>query len=325
MNLRNTLFATALALAGLPACGKSSAEEYRFRPSAEVKDLPEKGQKEIAAQLEKFFGTPSKPLAFPTSSAELDTGLDQGKLNRGAAFYKTQCIHCHGTTGDGNGPTARFLNPRPRDYRLGRFKFKSTTTGSQPTRDDLLRVVKEGVHYTAMPAFALYPDADVDAVVEYVKLLSMRGQLEVRLASDYRENDEITEEGVNEAAASIFAGWKEAGSKVVSPTAPKPAMDAASIARGKELFLGQAASCASCHGVDGKGIDDGKRDDWNFPAVPADLTKGRYRGGARPIDIYRRIHSGINGSPMSAFGAQLSSEQIWDLVHYVYSLAPSGS
>lgn len=323
MKLRNTFLATALALAGLSACGKSSAEEYRFRSGPEVKKLADKGQALISAKLAEFFRTPDHPLAF--KSTDLDSGLDQGKVERGAKFYKIQCIHCHGTTGDGNGPTSSFLYPRPRDYRKGVFKFKSTASGEKPTRDDLMRIVNNGVHYTAMPSFKLYDPLDVDAVVEYVMLLSMRGELEIRLASEFEANgDELTEETIKDSATAVFESWKNASSKVISPATPRPAADAASIARGKELFQGQAASCASCHGVDGKGIDDGKKDAWDFPTRPADLTRGIYRGGGRPIDIYRRIHSGINGSPMSAFGNQLSSEQIWDIVNYVYTLAPSG-
>lgn len=323
MNLRNIFLATALALAGLPACGKSSAEEYRFQASAEVKNLPEKAQTQISSELKKLFGTPEKPLAF--KSTDLDSGLDQGKVERGTKFYKVQCIHCHGTTGDGNGPTAAFLNPRPRDYRKGIFKFTSTSPGAKPTHSDLMQIVRDGVHYTAMPSFKLYPEADVEAVVEYVKLLAMRGESEIRLAAEYEANEELTDESIQDSVNSVFSSWKEASSKVVTPTAPRTTADAASLARGKELFEGGLASCASCHGVDGRGIDDGKKDEWQFPTRPANLTKGVYRGGARPVDIYRRIHSGIKGSPMSSFGAQLSSEQIWDIVNYVYTLAPSGS
>ena len=36
---------------------------------------------------------------------------------------------CHGSSGAGDGPTAAFLYPRPRDYRRGLFKFTSTAQG----------------------------------------------------------------------------------------------------------------------------------------------------------------------------------------------------
>jgi hypothetical protein len=51
----------------------------------------------------------------------------------------------------------------------------------------------------------------------------------------------------------------------------------------------------------------------------ADLTAGMFHGGDRPIDIYRRIFAGINGTPMPGFGQSLAEqpETIWNLVHFV--------
>ena len=46
-------------------------------------------------------------------------------------------------------------------------------------------------------------------------------------------------------------------------------------------------------------------------------------GGQDPIDIYRRIMNGINGSPMPGFKSSLESEPetIWNLVSYVLSVS----
>ena len=51
-------------------------------------------------------------------------------------------------------------------------------------------------------------------------------------------------------------------------------------------------------------------DVWDHPIKPRDLTSGVYRGGRRPLDIYRRIHAGIKGTPMPPFGAALKEEEI---------------
>src|SRR5206468_10230890 len=37
----------------------------------------------------------------------------------GREVYRARCAGCHGSTGDGNGPAATFLFPRPRDCTLG--------------------------------------------------------------------------------------------------------------------------------------------------------------------------------------------------------------
>jgi hypothetical protein len=67
-----------------------------------------------------------------------------------------------------------------------------------------------------------------------------------------------------------------------------------------------------------------KYDYWGTVVRPADVTTGVFRGGRRPIDLFWRIHSGINGTGMTAFGKQnpgqqsgMSSAQIWDLVNFL--------
>ena len=106
--------------------------------------------------------------------------------------------------------------------------------------------------------------------------------------------------------------------------------------RGRELFLGAQLNCVNCHGIGGKGdgpqtrdyeLVDGKprenpglHDDWGHLVKPRDLTSGIYRGGRRPVDIFRRIYSGINGAKMPAFGGKVTDAQLWDVVNYVLSV-----
>ena len=53
---------------------------------------------------------------------------------------------------------------------------------------------------------------------------------------------------------------------------------------------------------------------------PRNLRHGIYRGGRRPLDLYYRIHAGINGAPMPAAKGTISPEDIWHIVNYVRSL-----
>ena len=61
-------------------------------------------------------------------------------------------------------------------------------------------------------------------------------------------------------------------------------------------------------------------------------SDGLFRGGARPIDVYRRIYSGIPGGPMPALGEAkdkegrqlVTTDEMWCLVHYVRSLSQRG-
>ena len=64
----------------------------------------------------------------------------------------------------------------------------------------------------------------------------------------------------------------------------------------------------------------GSLDDWGNPLRPANLNRGMYKGGRRPIDLYWRIAKGINGAKMPAHFPTLQPPQIWDLVNFVLAL-----
>ena len=66
-------------------------------------------------------------------------------------------------------------------------------------------------------------------------------------------------------------------------------------------------------------------DSWGNPTKAADLTSGMLRGGTEPLDIYRHIDAGINGTPMPSFHGALQKEPetIWNLVGYVLKVADS--
>jgi len=116
---------------------------------------------------------------------------------------------------------------------------------------------------------------------------------------------------------------------VVHPKERRPPADKVSLARGAELFQ-KKGECAKCHGkealgdgwVHDKSTDPSKqKDDWGFQSHPANLTLGVFRGGGRPIDLFRRIQHGVKGTPMAAQALNLSEEEIWHLVNYVRAIA----
>jgi cbb3-type cytochrome c oxidase subunit III len=94
----------------------------------------------------------------------------------GAMIYREQCAVCHGADGRGDGPAAGLLDPRPRDFTKGRYKFRSTPTGTLPTLADVVATISRGLRGTSMPGFAdlLAPQA-IDAVARHVLALAPPG------------------------------------------------------------------------------------------------------------------------------------------------------
>ena len=66
-------------------------------------------------------------------------------------LYLRHCADCHDVIGRGDGPAAGVLSPRPRDFTSGRYKFRSTPSGSLPSGEDVTRVIREGLPGTSMP------------------------------------------------------------------------------------------------------------------------------------------------------------------------------
>ena len=330
---------------------------------------------------EAMFGTPDAPRVLAESGLNAERILlASGPVNldgigKQQGLFRRHCVHCHSVTGDGMGPTAAFLNPYPRNFRKGWFKFKSTERNEMPTTlstfekqadgklkeivpNDLKRTLLEGIPGTAMPSFRTLPSSELDALVEYVKYLSLRGQIEERLFLQLAEAINEKERNKTLARSNLLAmleglasKWNDAPKHIIDPPEPPKMALAESIERGRDLFYSfktfsaKGADCFTCHGTEALGDGTKEPDEWNklfnkhpryeefvdkgliLPSrdqPPRNLRQGVFRGGRRPIDIYRRLHAGIPGVAMPGLvsaGAQtLTSDQIWHLVHFVRNL-----
>jgi mono/diheme cytochrome c family protein len=304
------------SLVALTASGCAREPEGQFVANAAVQKLSPKLQSEIQTTLAQYCGTPStlRDLTNPKASS--------AQLRLGAAVYGKHCKQCHGVSGDGNGPAAQYLLPRPRDYRPGVFKFTSTTYGSKPLREDLTRTVKRGIAGTSMPSFRLLPQEEIDAVIEYVLALTHRGELELQLASIAEVEEQIERAAISESIDVLKNRWKDAPSQIVYPVTPMPVFSRESVADGKQAFL--TKGCAQCHGEDGRGQmkENIGVDSWGRPTKAADLTSGMLRGGTEALDVYRHVNAGINGTPMPSFSGALQQEPelMWKLTAYVLNL-----
>jgi cytochrome c oxidase cbb3-type subunit 2 len=215
--------------------------------------------------------------------------LDPIALAAGKADYERWCTWCHGDEGDGHGISAKRLDPHPRDFTGGSFKCRTTATGEIPTDADLRAVIHDGMHAAAMPSWSAIGDQQIADLVVYVKHFSVRFATEVPPPP--------------------------------LEIPPEPPADAASIARGAEVY--KKATCVSCHGpkLHGNGPSSHTlKDDDGFPIQPADLTRAAtFKCGSDPKRLYITLVTGMNGTPMPSHVDMLSAAEIWDVVHFLGS------
>ncbi len=231
-------------------------------------------------------------LAAPLAAQD----AEQGKI-----VYDKWCVGCHGETGKGDGEAAAYMLPRPREFTRAVYQIRTTASGELPTDDDLRRVIDNGMPGSAMPGW--------------------RG----RLSS--RERDDVI------AYLKTFSRFFEDAAPPPIDFSSDPGVSEADLPEGRRLFL-EETECAKCHGEAGRG--DGTSaptlaDDWDFPVFAADLTEPwNFNGGSSVEDIYRRMRTGLDGTPMPSYSdaidaGLITDEQLWLVAHYVRSLAPDES
>lgn len=257
-------------------------------------------------------GIGSHAAAPHRGAAEIDLAawpLD-AEARRGQELYEQHCIGCHGDEGAGDGVAAAWLDPRPRNFQSAQFKFRSTPYGDLPLIEDLVHTLRCGLPGSAMPSFRLHPEADLRALAAYAIELALLG----RARADAREDGE--ELGIAERRAAVKQRLSSRGAVEVPP-ATKPSAEG--LARAKALYLER---CAACHDERGRGFGSSAptlRDAQDLPVPPRDFTRGVFRAGGEPEQIFLRLKTGIGGTPMPAYSRE-SDEVLWDLVHYVRSL-----
>jgi len=259
----------------------------KHRPPARLSRSRAAGR--AAAWCAAVWAAVAAPAALSEPEKTAFASYAQGKL-----VFEQNCVVCHGPKGDGNGELAPTLMPRPRSFREGMFKFRTTPFGKLPTEDDLRHTIRNGLSGTAMGMFGHLSEEELTSVIEYVKSFSRR----------WRRPEN-------------FAG------PVKLPPKPEWFADAAQVTahadKGKTLF---ANTCASCHGAsaDGKGpAVAALRDHMDQPARPSDLRQPHLRCGDRPEDVYRVLSTGLNGTPMISFDETLTPEQRWDIIAWIFT------
>jgi len=260
MSLSSALIACAAALS---ACAPASSE------------VPQTGSVHVAA-------------ISASSPAPLTFGERRARRDRGRQLYVAECSGCHGERGEGDGPAAAAIDPKPRNFVSERFKFRSTPYNSPPLLADVAETVKRGMPGSAMPPFDFLTDDERALIGEYVLFLA----------------------GVEPAHESDV---------LALPTESVAA--SGSVAHGRAVY--ERLQCNLCHGDQGFGdgpSSDSLKDDLGRAIAARDFRQGLFRRGKTSAELYRTFLTGIPGTPMPSYQGNFTAEEGWDLARYVQSL-----
>jgi mono/diheme cytochrome c family protein len=162
--------------------------------------------------------------------------------------------------------------------------------------------------------FAQLPETERRELVSHVRTL-MRTAMEERLRREAKERgDDLSAGELSEGLQRIL----DAGPPLEVPV-NFASLGPESVIRGRELYL---RTCAPCHGTTGKGdgMQDQRNDD-GTPTRPRDFTRGIFKGGRDPRQLYARIMLGMPGSPMPGSVGNQQPADVGDLVQFVLSIA----
>lgn len=219
----------------------------------------------------------------------------------GKQVYAKWCAGCHGDQGAGDGVAAKHMIPPPRDFTGAIYQIRSTASGNLPTDADLMRSLDEGLHGTAMPGWRnALSERERRDVLAYIKTLST-------FFADTTLRPQALEFG-----GEPSGGTGDEALKV-----------------GRQFY--DSIGCRKCHGDLGRGDGPSSptlKDDAGHPIFAADLHQNwLFNGGGSAADIYRRLRTGLDGTPMPSFSDLLEQKfltetELWRLAQYVRSLSP---
>jgi mono/diheme cytochrome c family protein len=233
-------------------------------------------------------------------------------LEHGREVFTHFCRPCHGDAGDGKGTAAAGLSPPPRDLRLGVYKFAAVAAGQLPSDADFVRIIRHGLHGTAMLAWDV-PEAELDDLIQYLKSFAPRWRTETP------------------------------GDPVVASPDPWVGREGEAVARGTRVYHGLAQCAVACHPAYATRPEIyeftkeltpnevrefrpdlyfavAKDSDYGVKILPPDFTFNDLRGGDTLPDIYRAIAAGIGGTAMPTWKNVLPETDLWAMAHYVRSL-----
>jgi mono/diheme cytochrome c family protein len=214
---------------------------------------------------------------------------EDASYERGKIVFITQCAHCHGAAGDGQGVDGQYLNPTPADFRtLANLQVTPQTEGAYISK------ITFGIQGTAMPKWGEFLTlADRWDALKFV--------FDTFTGSGMSVGDSVYTDQIPVNFLTLSSDVYVSEGYTITPSDGEP------------LF---ATYCATCHGESGEGMG---------PGTEGGASSGP---GAFPSDLgetylFWRIWEGVPGSPMAPYQWVLNHGDVWNLTTFLVNLTSS--
>ncbi len=237
------------------------------------------------------------------------------QLNNGKSTYTEYCMSCHGVNGDGAGPSGKGLQVPPRNFKLGQYKFGLVVSGELPNDEDFYKIIKKGLHGTAMLPWDL-SEQQLFNVTQYIKTFAPEKWV-----------------GADKKLGMHLSAGKDPYGEAHKESA---------IQRGKEVYH-VVAQCWTCHRayvshaelsqisqkINGTQMTEFDPDmyhvklqpsDYDYSSMPPEFTYDHVRSAVTVEELYVRLNAGVGGAAMASWKGVLQDDEIWAVSHYVRSL-----
>lgn len=226
---------------------------------------------------------------------------------RGATVYKEYCTQCHGAKGEGDGPGAAGLEPKPAVH--------AKMALSQFPEDYLYNVIYYGGKSVGkspnMPDWGLtIPPQGIADLIAYLRetFKGDAGAEAAPTATAKAQTGDCPQPRKTKKVSSILFNKKNP----LKPTPPN-------LEAGKKLFhkTAKPMACELCHGKKGDGRGPGGA---GVTPKPRNFTCQETMNGVPDGQLYGIIKKGSPGTAMPAF-MNLKDKEIWQLVLYLREFA----
>ncbi len=246
------------------------------------------------------LGVPDFNYDEPWTSPE----FARASVERGKVVYKEYCSQCHGATGEGDGPAASGLSPKPAVH--AKMAFDKLPV------EYLYNVIYHGGRSVGkspgMPYWGL--------------TIGQQGVADVMafLNATFKDVPESASAGTETGSSGVCPqprSTKRAPGTFRNMTNPVPA-NAANVKAGEILFqqTAQPLACFNCHGIKGDG--QGPMGAALNPP-PRNFTCAETMKDISDGQMFWIIKNGSKGTGMMAF-SNMPDSQIWLLIHYIRTL-----